>query len=133
MVHHVQHVRNYREIDGSTRPENTFVDNEVAHTSGATVAARVVWLIADILLAILAIRFIFALLGANPLNAFAHFIYTISYPFVVPFFNLFGYHYHQYGFSRFEAYTLVAMAVYALIAWAIVRLLTINRPTASDV
>lgn len=93
---------------------------------GQTIAARVIWWIAGVLLAILALRFIFTLLGANPANAFAHFIYSVSYPFVSPFFNLFGYSFH-YGVSRLEIYTLVAMAVYALIAWGLVRLVTITR------
>lgn len=129
---HVQHVRSYREIDGATRPETTVVDRDVEETPaqrGTTMAARIVWYVADVLLALLAIRFVFALLGANPGNAFAHFIYTVSYPFVAPFFSLFSYNYH-YGISRFEIYTLVAMAVYALVGWAIARLLTINRHAA---
>ena len=68
-----------------------------------------------------------ALLGANPSNPFASFIYSISYPFVAPFFTLFSYNF-RYGISQFEAYTLVAVAVYALIAWGIARLIMINRP-----
>lgn len=95
--------------------------------SGATLAERVVWYIAGILLVLLAFRFVLALLGANPNNAFANFIYDLSYPFVAPFFSLFGYNL-QYGVSRFETYTLVAMAVYAIIAWGIAKLFTLNRP-----
>lgn len=130
---HVQQVRSYREIDGSTRPADTVVEDdrgtEVVDevSSGARTAARVVWFLADILLIILALRFVFALLGANPGNSVAHFIYSVSHPFVAPFFSLFNYNF-QNGVARFELYTLVAMAVYALIAWAIARLLTINRP-----
>ena len=95
--------------------------------SGATLAERVVWYIAGILLVLLAFRFALALLGANPNNAFADFIYDASYPFVAPFFSLFGYDL-QYGVSRFEIFTLVAMAVYAIVAWGIARLFTLNRP-----
>jgi hypothetical protein len=92
-------------------------------------AARLIWFIADILLLLLALRFVFALLGANPANPFAHFIYTASYPFVAPFFGLFGFNF-QYGVTKFEFFTLVAMAIYALIATVIVRLITIDRPEA---
>lgn len=137
---HVQHVRRYREIDGGTQPETRetrVVDDDgydvetVRTDSGPWTAARIVWYITDILLGLLAIRFILALLGANPANAFANFIYTVSHPFVAPFFSLFSYN-TQLGISRFETYTLVAMVIYALIAWAIVRLLTINRTTPAE-
>lgn len=90
------------------------------------VAGRIVWLVAGILIGLLSIRFVLALLGANPFNTFASFIYSVTHPFVAPFFGLFSYNY-QIGASRFEAYTLVAMAVYALVAYALEHLVTINR------
>ncbi len=80
----------------------------------------------SLLLGLLGIRFILALLGANENNPFAAFIYNVTYPFVAPFFGLFGYQF-QYGVARAEIETLVAMAVYALIGYAISRLLRIGR------
>ncbi len=74
----------------------------------------------------LALRFVFALLGANPANGLADFIYTVSHPFVAPFFNLFGYNFTS-GSARFEMFTLVAIALYALVAYGIAKLFTINR------
>jgi hypothetical protein len=112
---------------GTTQVKRQVTDAKV---SGAPLAARVVWYIAGILLVLLALRFVLALLGANPNNGFANFIYDVSHPFVSPFFSLFGYHL-SYGVSRFEIYTLVAMAIYALIAWGITKLLTINRPQST--
>lgn len=97
-----------------------------ARSRGQVIAARVIWYIAGVLLAVLALRFIFALLGANPSNAFANFIYNLSQPFVSPFFSLFGYSIH-YGVARFETFTLVAMIIYALIAFGLARLVTITR------
>ena len=94
---------------------------------GSNIAARVIWYIAGVLLTLLAFRFVLALLGANPSNSFANFIYDVSHPFVAPFFSLFGYNL-QYGVSRFEIFTLVAMAVYAVLAWGLVRLVTITQP-----
>ncbi|MGH7195163.1 MAG: YggT family protein [Candidatus Saccharimonadales bacterium] len=87
---------------------------------------RVVWFIAGIILVILAFRFIFSLLGANQSTGFGGFIYNISHPFVAPFFGLFAYHPH-YGASHFEIYTLVAMAVVAIIAYGISKLVTITQ------
>jgi hypothetical protein len=70
---------------------------------------------------------VLALLGANTTNGFAQFIYNTSHPFVAPFFGLFNYNNIQYGVSRFEVYTLVAMAVYAAIGWILSYLANIGR------
>ena len=99
---------------------------ERAHKSN--VAERVVWFIAGILLTLLGLRFVFALLGANPDAGLADFIYGFTYPFVAPFFNLFSYDTVTAGASRVEFFTLVAMLIYALIAWGIAKALTLRRP-----
>lgn len=122
----VQRVREHTISDGDTAERLTTVDThrEPVLEPDTVVAdrdntlARAIWFVAGILLALLAFRFVLALLGANPSNGFANFIYTASHPFVAPFFSLFSYNLH-YGVSRFEAFTLVAMAVYALIAYAL--------------
>lgn len=105
------------------------VRREVTESSvgGSTLATRIIWYITGALLVLLAFRFVLSLLGANPNNAFADFIYSLSEPFVSPFFGLFSYDL-DYGVSRFEVFTLVAMAVYALVAWGIARLVTLNKP-----
>lgn len=116
-------------VDGRTSRRVQTVDEPALDRVGRdSLASRIVWFIAGIILGLLAFRFVLALLGANPDNAFANFIYTTSHPFVAPFFSLFGYNLH-YGVSRFEIFTLIAMAVYAIIAFAISRLFTINRRT----
>jgi hypothetical protein len=110
--------------DNTVRQVN---DPVVEREHSANVAERVVWLVAGLLLTLLALRFIFALLGANPSNGLANFVYSVTHPFVSPFFNLFSYNYTN-GVSRFETYTLVAMLIYGLIAWGIARLVTLRRP-----
>lgn len=101
-------------------------DPQAASDHNKDVASRIVWYVAGILLSLLAIRFVLALLGANPENGFASFVYAVTYPFVAPFFGLFGYDFTA-GASRFEAFTLVAMAVYALLAYGIAKALTLTR------
>lgn len=103
-------------------------DNQrvVAATTGTSTAERVIYYIMGVLLALLAFRFVLSLLGANRDNGFANLIYSLSYPFVAPFFGLFGYDV-QYGVARFEIETLVAMAVYALLAYGIAKLVRIAR------
>lgn len=109
-----------------------YVDRAQADEVGMGIlgfAVRIVYMIAGVITGLLAIRFILALFGANPSNAFANFIYTTSHPFVTPFFGLFNYH-SQYGISRFELETLIAIVVYSLAAWLIAKLLTVF--TGSD-
>jgi len=59
------------------------------------------------------------------------FIYTVSRPFVAPFFSLFGYNL-RYGVSRFESYTLVAMLVYLILAWGIAKAFTLKKDAEAD-
>jgi hypothetical protein len=87
-------------------------------------AERVIYLILTIVEVLFGLRLILALLGANASNGFAEFIYGITHPFVAPFFSLFGYTF-QSGVSYFEIGTVVAMVVYALVAWIIVKVINI--------
>ncbi len=92
---------------------------------GMNVAARIISFIGGVVLALLAVRFLLVLLGANSANGFANFIYSASNPLVQPFFGLFGYE-PTFGRSRFEVGTLVAIAVYALVMYLLIRLATIG-------
>ncbi|HSX52754.1 MAG TPA: YggT family protein [Patescibacteria group bacterium] len=128
MADNVQDVTETTTRSGDTVQRNTRVARPHADAEhDQNVAERAVWLVAGVLLAVLGLRFLLSLMGANTTNAFANFIYSISHPFVAPFFSLFSYNTQITGASRFEAYTLVAMVVYALIAWGIAKLVTINR------
>jgi YggT family protein len=113
-------------------PDDAY-DRRVARTDadqGMITAARVISFIGGFICTVLALRFLLALLGANRGNAIAAVIYDISRPFVAPFFGLFNYQ-QQFGVVRFEFETLIAILVYALITYGLVRLITIGRrPTA---
>ena len=95
--------------------------------SGVVVFQRVIWYLAGVILVLLALRFVLLLLGANDTNGFVSFIYTVSGLFAAPFYGIFSYE-PSYGKSVFEVSTLVAMAVYALVAWGIAKLATLARP-----
>lgn len=128
MSTHVEKIRRHPAANGDlyvTREVRDDTDPMAA--DGQIVLARLVNFVAGVLLVLLAFRFVLSLVGANTSNGFANFIYSVSHPFVAPFFSLFGYNNFQYGVSRFEAYTLVAMAVYAIIAWGINYLITLDR------
>jgi YggT family protein len=79
-----------------------------------------IYLLFGILEGLLGIRFVLELLGANPAAGFAQFIYTITNPFLAPFAGLFG-KTHSGG-SVLDVSILVAILVYALIAWVLVKI-----------
>ena len=88
---------------------------------------QVIQYIAGLLIALLAIRFVLALLGANLANQFANFIYTVTDPMVAPFRGLLQVSQFQAGVSRFEIETLLTIAIYALVTWGITRLILLGR------
>lgn len=88
--------------------------------------AQVVYFVAGIIEAVLALRFVLQLLGANRGSAFVDFVYDITTPLVTPFFGMFG-STPTFGAARFEAESLVAIVVYALVAYLIVGLLRVLR------
>lgn len=94
---------------------------------------QIVWYILGVLEALLAFRFILKLLAANPGAGFSSFIYNASYPFAAPFLNVFRI--TKVEGSVLEWTTLLAMAVYWLIAFAIVKLFfmgkTVSTPEAA--
>lgn len=103
------------------------VTTSTRSSESATVTAeRIVYYIVGAVSTLLAFRFVLSLLGANRGNGFADFIYSLSYPLVAPFFGLFGYT-MQYGVSRFEVETLVAIAVYSVVGYGLARLVVIFR------
>lgn len=92
----------------------------------AVIFHRVVWYIAGIIIALLALRFIMFLLGANNSAGFVQFIYSITWVFAAPFYGIFP----QPAYGRFglDSASLVAIVIYALIAWGIAQLATLGRP-----
>ena len=81
---------------------------------------RIVYFVLGVLEVILLLRFLFRLLGANQDNSFVMFLYNLSHVFVGPFNGIFND--QALGHSVFEISTIVAMLVYALVAWGIVSL-----------
>jgi len=79
-----------------------------------------IYLVFGILEGLLGIRFVLGLFGANPAAGFAQLIYGITAPFIAPFVGLFGQ--PRFEGSVFEFNSLVAILVYALVAWALVKI-----------
>lgn len=90
---------------------------------------QIVWYILGILEALLAFRFLLRLFGANPAAGFTDFIYTLSYPFALPFQAVFSA--TRVSGSVFEWTTLLAMLVYWLAAIGILRLLVMSKSVST--
>jgi hypothetical protein len=90
---------------------------------------QVVWYLLGLVEILLALRFVLRLLAANPDAGFTNFIYTISGLFTAPFEAVFR-NARVQG-SVFEWTTLLAMAVYWLIAWAIIKLFVMGKPVSA--
>jgi hypothetical protein len=121
-------VRTTEEQVGNTSVERQTVSESAAPPSGL-VAQRIVWYVVGVIIALLAIRVVLLLLGANKGNAFVDFVYSLSGIFAAPFYGIFSYE-PSYGISTLEISSLVAMAVYALIGWGVAKLFTLGSNRA---
>jgi hypothetical protein len=84
-------------------------------------ATQVVWLLFGILEALLALRVGLKLIGANPDSPFAAFVYSFTNLFLAPFAGLTAT--PSANGMVLEISTVIAMLVYALIAWVLDRII----------
>lgn len=114
------------------KDEQVFDDPYTRRYNGLDRTAQVIYFILGVLEILLAVRFVFRLLGASTANGFANFIYNITGPFVGPFNGIFN-DQTLSNVGVFEISTLLAMVIYALIAYGIVKLMYLlfapNRST----
>ena len=94
---------------------------------------QIVWYILGLVEILLAFRVVLKLLAANPEAGFTSFIYGVTYVMAAPFLSVFGV--TQVAGSVLEWTTILAMFVYWVIAFGIVRLLlmgkTVSTPEAA--
>ena len=83
-------------------------------------ATQLVWLLFGILEAMIALRIMLKLIGANAASPFATFVYGFTELFLKPFAGLTGS--PSAGNMVLEISSFIAMVVYALVAWAIERI-----------
>ncbi len=84
-------------------------------------ATQVVWLLFGILEALIAIRFFLKLIGANPASPIVSLIYAFTTLFLWPFEGITAT--PTYGNFVLETPSLIALMIYALVAWAIERII----------
>ena len=105
-------------------------DNIIKTEQGHLKARKIVYYILGVLEVLFAFRLVFKLLGANPQSPFVAFIYSVSQAFLAPFAGIFRSSVTKgiEAQSILEPMTIIAMIVYAVIAWGIVKLIEISKP-----
>ena len=90
---------------------------------------RIVYFLFGVLEVLLGLRIVLHMLAANPSNGFAALVYGITEPFTFLFSTLFANPAFGNG-GVLELTTIVAMVVYAILAWIIGRVvwLVLSRP-----
>ena len=94
---------------------------------------QIVWYVLGFVEVLLAFRFVLKLLGANPEAGFTALIYGVTYLFAAPFLSVFRI--TQVAGSVLEWTTLLAMFVYWVLAFGIIKLFlmgkTVSTPEAA--
>jgi uncharacterized protein YggT (Ycf19 family) len=96
----------------------------VSSATPARRATEAIYLLVGIIDGLLLIRVVLKLMAANPLAGFSKFIYGLTDVFLAPFRNLLPAVGGGSG-AVLEMSTVIAIIVYALIGWALVRLVAI--------
>jgi len=114
----------------TTQKDNTNTVTKTPTKKGATSSQTVeylVYFLFGVLEILLAFRLVLKLTGANISSAFVGLIYGLTGIFILPFEGIFrrGFAQGVETTSVFEPSTLVAIIVYAVLAWGIVKLLRI--------
>jgi hypothetical protein len=86
-----------------------------------TKIANVIWTITGFIEALIGIRILLKLISANPGNAFVDFIYNVTAVFVAPFMGIVTD--PQSGGAVLEINSIIAMLVYLLITYGLVRVI----------
>ena len=90
---------------------------------------QIVWYILGVVEILLAFRFVLKLLAANSAASFSQFIYGITYVFAAPCLAVFQR--TEVVGSVFEWSTLLAMLVYWIIGWGIIKLFLMSKTVST--
>ncbi len=100
--------------------ERVMVDKSAQAARTAYRISAFIWLMFGILISSIGLRVILKLIGANPSNFFAQLVYSFTDIFLWPFWGLTGT--PSANGMVLEIPSIIAMVVYAIIAWAIAKL-----------
>ncbi|HSW77336.1 MAG TPA: hypothetical protein VLG36_00885 [Candidatus Chromulinivoraceae bacterium] len=118
-------VRDTKVQQGNTNIRRQSVTTATKVDAGV-VARRIVYYLAGVIIALLVLRIVLLMLAANQGSGFVDFVYALSGLFAMPFYGIFNYQ-PSYGQSVFEISSVVAIVVYALVAFGIAKLFTLTK------
>jgi hypothetical protein len=113
---HVEVVSQPGEYEQRRVVRNTAADRQAALSR----LTQVIWLLFGFVEALIAIRIVLKLIGANPGAFFTYLIYSVTDVFLWPFAGITPT--PGVGAFQFEISSLIAILVYALVAWGVTRL-----------
>ncbi len=90
---------------------------------------QIIWYILGVVEILLVFRLVLKALGANPTSEFTNLIYGLSDPLVFPFSGIFRTTVSPSYGAVFEWSIIIAIIVYAVIAFGLVQLLQLIKPT----
>ena len=106
---------------GDVEQRQEVVENVAAARYNAlTKITQLIWLAFGVLIALIALRVVLKLIAANPASPFAGLVYGFTDLFLLPFFGLTVA--PAVGGMVLEIPAIIAMFVYALIAWVLIKL-----------
>ncbi len=108
-------------VEGVERRQRVVRDAAAESRMRVAKATEVIWLLVGFLEGLLAIRLLLKLIAANPSNPFASAVYGVTDFFLAPFFGITGS--PATDGVVLEIPTIIAMLVYLLFAWVIVKLI----------
>ena len=110
-----------QQTDGHVYEEHVVRNVNLEYREAIYKVTQFIWLLFGALEALIGIRVILMLIGANPGNLFTMLVYQLSDLFLWPFRNIVA----NPAFQNhvLEITSIIAMIVYPLIGWAIVRLI----------
>jgi hypothetical protein len=85
--------------------------------------SQLIWLAFGLVEALIVMRIILKLIGANAANLFAAIVYDLSYIFLFPFEGIVRT--PAAGGAVLELSSIIALIVYALLAWGVVRIVRV--------
>jgi hypothetical protein len=126
---HVEVVRQPGEVQHRRVVRNPAADQRITLAR----VTQIIWLMFGFLFALIGLRIVLRLIGANPAAAFVQFIYVVSDIFLWPFAGITPD--PGVGQYQLEISSIIALLVYALITWGLVRLIWVlfYRPETNTV
>jgi len=110
----VHHVSEAEHVDAVT------VDPVTSRSARIWKFQEAIYVLFGVIEGLIAIRFLLRAFGANSDAPFSSAIYAITAPFIAPFVGVFGP--VQFSGSVFEPHSILAIVMYALLAWLLAKL-----------